>query len=361
MYLPDRWYWERRGPQDVGIDADALTDAISFSQANEGTDAPYRLAELYERNQAENPYEGAMGPYKDRGPTNGLILRHGYLVAEWGDTTRVDMTFSAAKSYLATMVGLAWDAGLIHDLHDPVVQYVVDGTFDDERHRRITWHHLLQQTSDWYGELWTKPDWGDRPEGRAVAEWSGRPLHEPGSHYEYNDVRVNLAAYAALLVWRTPLPVVLRDRIMDPIGASRTWEWHGYDTSWVRVDGLMMQSVSGGGHWGGGVWASTRDHARFGLLHLRRGRWGERQLLSERWIEAVLTPGDAEPTYGYMWWLNPGRALWPSAPESAFSAIGLGSNYIWIDPEHDLVAVVRWTDSEQFDGFLQRLLAAVRS
>ncbi|MDX7384647.1 serine hydrolase domain-containing protein, partial [Enterobacter hormaechei] len=70
----------------------------------------------------------------------------------------------------------------------------------------ITWEHLLRQTSDWQGTLWGKPDWADRPVGKTPADWPNRPLHAPGTHYKYNDVRINVLALAALQVWRRPLP-----------------------------------------------------------------------------------------------------------------------------------------------------------
>jgi CubicO group peptidase (beta-lactamase class C family) len=82
---------------------------------------------------------------------------------------------------------------------------------------------------------------------------------------------VNLLAYSLLEVIRKPLPVVLRERIMDPIGASTTWRWYGYDNSFVNIDGQMIESVSGGGHFGGGIFINTLDQARFGLLFLRKG------------------------------------------------------------------------------------------
>ena len=88
----------------------------------------------------------------------------------------------------------------------------------------------------------------------------------PGTKYEYNDVRVNLLAYSLLHVWREPLPKIIKRYIMDPIGASTTWRWYGYKNSWVEIDGNRVQSVSGGGHSGGGVFISTEDHARFGLF-----------------------------------------------------------------------------------------------
>jgi CubicO group peptidase (beta-lactamase class C family) len=128
---------------------------------------------------------------------------------------------------------------------------------------------------------------------------------------------------------------VLRELVMDPIGASSTWRWHGYDNSWVNVDGVMVQSVSGGGHWGGGMWISARDQARFGLLTLRNGRWKDRPLVSEKWIALARTPTPAEPTYGFMnFFLNTGQLL-PSAPK-AFYHLGAGTADL-PDPVNDLV------------------------
>lgn len=365
--------WERRSPEAVGMNASQLDEAIAFHREHSSARDQGLLFRDFPREAladipgieaidppSEEPFARAIGPVKRRGPENGLILRHGYIVAEWGNTKQIDMTYSVTKSYLATMAGLALDRGLIRDVHDRVGEYVHDGHFDSPHNAQITWHHLLQQTSDWQGTLWGKPDWADRPDGEP-GYWHERPLHTPGTHYKYNDVRVNLLAYSLLRVWRRPLPQLLRELIMDPIGASRTWDWYGYENSWVTIDGVRMQSVSGGAHWGGGLWICSEDHARFGQLHLRRGRWKDQQLLSEQWIDAALTPGDVNPSYGYMWWLNTGGELWPSVPHTSYAAIGAGRNAIWIDPEHDLVVVVRWIKPDMLDGFLQRVLAAVQS
>ncbi|MBE7246402.1 MAG: serine hydrolase, partial [Actinomycetospora chiangmaiensis] len=188
-----------------------------------------------------------------------------------------------------------------------------------------------------------------------------RSLSAPGTVYEYNDVRVNLLSYCLMRLFGRALPEVLRGRIMDPIGASRDWAWHGYDTAWAEVDGVRMQSVPGGGHWGGGLFIGADDHARFGLLIARGGVWEGRRLLSERWIRAMLTPSPTLESYGYLWWLNRGAAAKPQLSASAFSALGAGNNVIWCDPEHDLVAVLRWIDKAAVDGFLLRLVAALRN
>ena len=84
---------------------------------------------------------------------------------------------------------------------------------------------------------------------------------------------------------------------MDPVRASNTWRWFGYENSWVVLDGSLVQSVSGGGHYGGGLYISAYDMGRFGYLTLHRGKWKDRQLLLTmgRW---ALTPTKPEPTYG---------------------------------------------------------------
>lgn len=149
---------------------------------------------------------------------------------------------------------------------------------------------------------------------------------------------------------------------MDPIGASPSWRWHGYNNSWVLLDGLKMQSVSGGGHWGGGMFISTRDQARFGLLFLRKGNWKGKQLISKKWIEMLRVPTPANQRYGYMWWLNTKKEALPSAPESVYYASGFGGNYIVIDEEHDLVVVVRWVGNTRIlDGILKRVLASLET
>ena len=319
LYYPGLHDWERRTPEAVGLDPALVKEAIDFAIANE-TKAPRDLAlnHMFTEGRRE-PFDDAVGPFKERGPQTGVILRHGYLVAEWGEPLRVDMTFSVTKSFVSTVVGLAYDRGLIRDLNERVKDYVPTEHFASAHNSRITWDHLLRQTSDWEGTLWGKPDWADRPPPEGDWQtWMTRKRNEPGSSWKYNDVRVNLLAFAALQVWRRPLPQVLRELVMDPIGASNTWRWLGYDNSWGNVDGVMVQSVSGGGHWGGGMQISAHDQARFGLLTLRRGRWKDQQILSEKWISLATMPTSANTGYGFMnYYLNTDKKMLPSAPATA--------------------------------------------
>jgi len=204
-----------------------------------------------------------------------------------------------------------------------------------------------------------KPDWADRPD-RDPNNWLTRKRTEPGTSWEYNDVRVNALALAALNVWRRPLPEVLKEYVMDEIGASNTWRWFGYENSWIVLDGRMIQSVSGGGHWGGGMFINAYDMARFGLFTARGGKWGDKQILSPEFVRQAKTPTPAQPTYGFMnWYLKTDKKLYPSAPASAFAHLGNGTNIIYIDPENDLVIVIRWIENDKIDGFIQRINASL--
>lgn len=354
VYYPGKTgTWETRKPEQVGMNPALVEDAVKFAKENENT-GPKDLAAAITAAFSIEPFFEIVGPTKPRGGTNGMIIRHGYIVAEWGDTRRVDMTFSVTKSYLSTVFGLAMDHGLVRDVHDRVKMYVTDGKFDSPHNAMIEWHHLLNQTSDWEGTLWDTPDWADRPVPRdKPQEWQRRKLNEPGSHWKYNDVRVNLLAYSLLQVWRRPLPQVLREKIMDPIGASNTWRWHGYRNSWVTLDGMKMQSVSGGGHFGGGMFICTRDQARFGLLFLRKGNWQGRQLISEKWIRMLQVPTPKRPDYGYMWWLGPTEG----PLKNIYLASGFGGNYIIVDEKNDLVVVVRWLPKVM--QFMGKVAAAI--
>jgi len=362
IYYPDRFEWRTLAPPQANVDAAKLDAAIQFAAANENP-ASKDLAIALATSFGREPFDTPIGPVKPRGALSAIVVKNGYIVAEWGDTGRVDMTFSVTKSFLSTVVGLLWQKGLIRDVTELVRDYMpTPELFEGPHNSKITWEHLLRQTSDWQGTLWGKPDWADRPEGQTPADWPNRKLSEPGTRYKYNDTRVNLLALAALQVARRPLPEILREEVMEPIGASSTWRWHGYDNAWIDLDGRKVQSMTGGGHWGGGMFISARDMARFGYLFLRNGKWKDRQIVSQKWIDMARSPGPANPSYGYMnWFLNSApKPEFSNAPPTAVTFQGNGSNIIYIDWQNDLVVVVRWIQQRAFNQFIGQVLGAVR-
>src|SRR4051812_42658386 len=184
VYYPDA-NWERRAPANAAL----LKEAIDFAVANK-TKAPRIWVINHYQSLGREPFGYAIGPIRERGEPTGLIIHRGYVVAEWGEPLRVDMTHSVTKSFLSSLVGIAFDRGMIKSIDDPVRDYVAPiqlyepnpagnksdrigrpdllFLFETPHNRTITWDHLLRQTSDWEGTLWGKPDWADRPEANVV-------------------------------------------------------------------------------------------------------------------------------------------------------------------------------------------------
>jgi CubicO group peptidase (beta-lactamase class C family) len=217
------------------------------------------------------PYQQLLGPLRNgRGPS-GVCVHAGRLVAEWGDPAALEMSFSVTKTYLSLLAGVAINAGLIAAVDEPVRRTAPSEAFEGRPHERITWRHLLQQTS-----------------------------------------------------------------------------------------GQRLPSVSGGAHWGGGVWASAYDHARVGLLYLRGGRWRDQTVITPQWIEQSWAPCPVKTDYGYLWWRNDEHTVFPDASATGRCARGNGGRQlIWVDPARDLVVVARWT--EDMGTLLRDVSEAIRA
>lgn len=364
--------WERVTPEAAGFDGKLLAEAIAFAQANE---TPWPTSMFREDGKYigcatigdKPPYDVAIGPVFPRGPSNGMVLRGGKLVASWGDTTRADMTFSVAKSFIAILVGVAVQRGLIKSIDDRVADYALDDGYASEQNAPITWRNLLELTSEWQGTLFDRPDsvdWnrqvGATTDGNAD-KGAARTIKPAGTYFEYNDVRVNRLALSLLQVFKDELGTVLEREIMAHLPGSDQWRWNGYINSWVNVEGRWLQSVSGGGHWGGGMVINSEDLLRVGQLMLNQGRGPDgQQLVAADWVKAMMTPSANNPNYGLLWWLNTARTLHPAASDTSVFAQGAGGHVIWIDPAQDLVVVARWLNKPAMNAFFGQVTAALK-
>jgi len=338
-YYPPPGEWARKKPAEVGMDAAKLDEAVAFMKSHETNQSR-------DFSDQEIIFGKLLGSVPtERAATNGLIIRHGYIVAEFGDTTKADPTYSVAKSMLSTVAGIALQRGLIPGLDDAVVNVVEDGGYDSPHNRLVTWRNHLQQESEWEGEMWGKNANFIGKEAFGNGEMKPRAIEAPGTHYEYNDVRINRFSLSMLRLFKKPIPDVFRDEVMIPIGASNAWKWVPYTNSYITIDGKRMASVSGGTRWGGGVWINSYDMARFGLLWLRNGKWGDKQIIPESYVKLATTASAHGPDYGFLWWLNTKGSQWPDSPKNSYEARGSGGNIIHIDPANDLVVVWRWSAS----------------
>ncbi|MEV0157396.1 GNAT family N-acetyltransferase [Micromonospora sp. NPDC050686] len=334
------------------IDLGAVRAAV-VRQAERPTEGIGDMARYLAAQVADGSHREVTGPLLPGSGASGVARHRGEVVATWGDPNVPEMLFSGTKAVVATLAGVAFDRGLLHPAA-PVTATVDHPFLAGLGVEGITWAHLLQQTSGWTGELWGKPTEVDAQSRREGFEREGAP----GTGWAYNDVRVNLLCLALTLLFRRPLPDVLRETVLDPLGASDTWSWHGYADSVVDLDGRAVPVVSGGAHWGGGLWISAADLALLGELYAGRGAWRGQRLLSAEWIDRAWAPCELNPDYGYLWWRNDAGRVQPGAPTGGRCARGNGGRHLlWVDPDRHLVIASHW--GEEVAELIREVSAAV--
>jgi CubicO group peptidase (beta-lactamase class C family) len=331
------------------VDLEVVRGAVA-AQSRRATPGIEDMESYLAQQVGDTSHREVLGPLRPGTGASGVVVHRGWVIGQWGDPSVPEMCFSATKTVVSMVAGLAFDDGRL-SMDAPVTETVDHPLIADAEAHGISWQHLLQQTSQWDGELWGKPTRIDEQSRREGTEPEG---DEPGSGWAYNDVRVNLLCLALTVLLRRPLPAVLGERLLDPLGGSSSWSWSGYMNSIVACGSEDVAVVSGGAHWGGGLSMSANDLALLGELYLRRGTFSGRSLLSEEWIEASWRPCDVKPEYGYLWWLNDTGRVFPAAPASGRCARGNGGRHLlWVDPDRDLVIASHWGDE------IEQLLAAV--
>ncbi len=150
--------WTTHTPQQEKLDPAKLKAAIDFAISAE-LKYPPELAKVADIRDLRvsvplkyvgEPFSSPIGPLKPHAPANGIIIRHGYIVAEWGKTHDVDMTFSVTKTFLSSVAGVAFDKGMIKDVNDRVIDYVrPTPDFMLPHNQPITWDNMLRQDSGW--------------------------------------------------------------------------------------------------------------------------------------------------------------------------------------------------------------------
>ena len=342
-----------------------FSEATAFAQAHEvpWTRDPAKEPDRWGVHRDDPPpFNRLRGPVHSRGGVSGVIRLRGEEVAAWGEPDRADLTFSVAKTYLALLAGIAHARGMLEPAARVSEQLPGIG-FDSPHNRAVTWEHLLTQTSEWEGLCFGMPDQVEHyrrvahdPNPPGGKKGEKRPLRAPGTYWEYNDVRINQLSLALLHLFRKPLPQVFLEEVLRPLGGGNDFRWEGYDDAWVEIDGRRMQSVPGGTHWGAGVSMGARDQARVGQMLLDGGQHAGQQLIPAEWVSRMQQPCAIAPFYGWLTWLNRDGRLFPDASRASWFMVGAGGNYVWIDPERHLVAVVRWIDSAHANGFVKRVM-----
>ena len=268
--------------------------------------------------------------YAERiGSTAVMIVDNGVVIAGWGDLTRKYNCHSMRKSLLSALYGIYVSKGKI-DLTATLGDLGIDDlTPLTEVEKTATVKDLLSARSGVYIEA----------AGETAAMKAMRPArgsHAPGTFWYYNNWDFNaLGTIFDQLSGEKNIYTAFDKRIADPIGMQD-----------YVVDEFQYRYEPYSRHPYYGFRLSTRDSARFGLLFLRNGRWGKKQIVPEDWIRestsahSVIGP---QSGYGYLWWTGEGDGGLPNVDEGpgSYYASGANGQNVMVMPSRNLVVVHR--------------------
>ena len=293
--------------------------------------------------------------YLDYFWSDGMIVLHkNEMVYEnyWlgNNENKRHISWSVAKSFISALVGIAYEEGLIDSLDDPVTKYLDD--FKETGYDGVTIKDILQMSSGvLFNEDYADYDSDINRFGRAVA--TGTSMRdfsktltrerEPGTYMHYVSINTQVLGFLLQEVTNKSISQYLYDKIWNPLGME--------DSAYFILDDVKDEFALGG------LNATLRDYAKFGLLYLQNGRWNDNQIISKQWIEDShstdgihLVPGERETSsnpwgYGYQWWV-------PGFPDTDYTASGVYNQYIYIDPLSEIV-IAKTSSNYKYTSELQ--------
>ena len=322
------------------ISIDKIFETSSLIPAS---DKPY----IFEKQEFELPefysFEGEelnLNKGLDHFHTDGLIILHdGKMLFEkyWNGNSKDSkhIAFSVSKSYLSALFGIAFDEGLIESLDDKVSKYLNDFTLTGYEHVKIK--NLLQMSSGIeFNEDYADPNSDINKFARATARGSSfrdfakslKSVREQGKYNHYVSLDSQVLAMILESVTDMPLREYLYKRIWSKIG--------------TESDAFYIVDKTGTDMALGGLNATLRDFAKFGQLYLNNGIWEGEQIVPKSWVDKSHTPdaphlmpnagelSSNEWGYGYQWWV-------PGDPITDFTAHGIFNQFIYVDPESNVV------------------------
>lgn len=268
-----------------------------------------------------------------------MVLKHGKVVYEgwYGDAApdKPHQMFSVSKSFTATAVGMAVDAGLLK-VTDKLVDFFPDKLPEEvsDNLKAVTVHDLLTMNSGQETEARFRgsDDW--------VTSFLAHPfVHTPGTWYCYNSLGTYMLSAIVQKLTGEKVLDYLTPRLFEPL--------HIEIPEWEE----SPQGINAGG-WG--LQLKTEDMAKFGQLFLQKGVWNGQRLISEAWVNEAskyqvpsvpagtrpdeieakgLTPENCSFLLGY------GYQMW-RCPENAYRADGARGQYIMVIPDSDAVIAI---------------------
>ncbi len=274
--------------------------------------------------------------------TQGVVVtRNGVIVAEWyadgADATTQATSWSMAKSFASTLVGIAIDRGEIASLDLPLTEWLESWRGTDKE--SITLRDLLEMRS---GVEWTEATGAaalyiDEVDQLAFA--LDRPaVSDPGTAWRYSSADSMLIGGVIAAATGRPAHEYAQEHLFGPIHMSAGW--------WVDGTGHALTYCC--------IDAPTREYARLGLLFARGGQWNGTQVVSRAWVDEATRPLEGASFYALQWWTNAGGSMGQSLPSELFAARGRHSQDVYVVPSLDLVVVRNGTYQRAGEGPLVR-------
>lgn len=263
-----------------------------------------------------------------------LVVQGGTIVSERYapgiDPAATFPSWSMAKSILSAAIGVLVGDGVLA-LTDTVGW--PGWTDPEDRRRELTLRDLLRMKASL---VWAEEYSADIPSdvvamlyGEGASDVAGyvaaKPLlGDPGTIYDYSSGTSNLLAWVFGRVFDHDPDrqlAFLHERIFDPIGMTSA-----------------LPKFDPTGTWLGSTYcfATAEDFARFGLLLLRGGRWGDDQLVPLAHVDELRTPQadvwDEGWGYGLHAWVRPECGTF-------FACRGFQAQYVFCAPAHDTIVV----------------------
>ena len=301
------------------------------------SDKPFSLPSTFYFEDKDQDLNAALKHFK----TDGLlIIKEGEIVYEEyfngnSQTTR-HISWSVAKSFLSSLVGIAVNDGLIDDINDPITKYLPD--FKNTGYDGVTIKNILQMSSGvLFNEDYADPNSDINKFGVAIARGTSfrdfaKTLtkdKEQGTYNHYVSIDSQMLGLLLDKVTGMPLREYLQMHIWEKIGME--------DEAYYLADNEDVDLALGG------LNATLRDYAKFGLLYLNKGKWDNEQVVPEAWVDAShamdlphLQPAAGDDLsssdwgYGYQWWV-------PGFPNTDYTASGVYNQYIYVDPVTETV------------------------
>lgn len=295
--------------------------------------------------------EGAFGDaFPALGQTRAVVIVQGGRIvleryAPDFDATTPQVSWSMAKSVTGALVAIALRDGLIKSLDEPLA---LEAWPEGDRRRAITFRHALAMADglDWreYNQDPVNDDaarmlFGEGRENVIRYASAKRLAHEPGARWNYSTGTSHLIAQALrerfwarnpndLTAGTDPFRDFMRRELFLKIG----------------MESVAPEFDRAGAFYAGSlIYATPQDWARFGLLYLRGGRWGDEQVIPPEMVALARTPsgGAGAEDYGHHWWINAGGTglLGAKGPRDSFEAHGFQGQVIAVVPSKDLVVV----------------------